>query len=42
MTDPTRTEHRWLTPGVRGIGAASFLWPPGGIADDPSAAAPRR
>jgi hypothetical protein len=26
MTDPmTPTEARWLTPGVRGIGAASFL-----------------
>jgi hypothetical protein len=26
MTDPrTPTEVRWLTPGVRGIGAASFL-----------------
>jgi MFS family permease len=26
MTDPmTPTEERWLTPGVRGIGAASFL-----------------
>ena len=26
MTDPTvGTSERWLTPGVRGIGAASFL-----------------
>jgi MFS family permease len=26
MTDPTpTTDQRWLTPGVRGIGAASFL-----------------
>ena len=26
MTDPrTATEEHWLTPGVRGIGAASFL-----------------
>jgi hypothetical protein len=26
MTDPmASTEARWLTPGVRGIGAASFL-----------------
>jgi hypothetical protein len=25
MSEPTSTEARWLTPGVRGIGAASFL-----------------
>jgi hypothetical protein len=26
MTEPgTETSERWLTPGVRGIGAASFL-----------------
>jgi hypothetical protein len=26
MTEPTTsTEERWLTPGVRGIGTASFL-----------------
>jgi hypothetical protein len=26
MTEPTaETTERWLTPGVRGIGAASFL-----------------
>jgi hypothetical protein len=26
MTDPTaKPQERWLTPGVRGIGAASFL-----------------